>query len=369
MKSDTRTILQISVNLKFGDNVLEEHIIAAAKSESVRLVSVFMQNPHQQEYQGKSDKVYNLGLQKQQAKGMRRKAVLRAIADICTIENPDTVICHRFKPITLGLQLNKKFNFRKCILVNHGLGYYDRFSRRMQVKHALRKNCTMVGVSETVSEYVRSKGMPCLTIDNAIDVDGCYRGLLSKEEAKGQLGLETDDFVFGCIARVTENKNHATLISAFVKSNAARHGAKLVIIGDGDFRPKLQEMIDASHVQGQIILTGTIIDAKRFLRALDVFVFPSLKEGLPLAVIEAMTAEIPIIASEIDPVTSILGGISKQFPATDSSALAALLDEYFEMGEEQRRSIGALLHQRAKAQYDIGRFKSEYLQIITDADQ
>ncbi|MBU2219679.1 glycosyltransferase family 4 protein, partial [Patescibacteria group bacterium] len=102
-----------------------------------------------------------------------------------------------------------------------------------------------------------------------------------------------------------------------------------VVIGDGADRLLLEEMIKAHNLQSQFILTGAVANASRYLKAFDVFVLPSIKEGLPYTVLEAMAAGVPVVASHVggipEMVTNNVNGFLL-FPR-DSDGLAKKITE------------------------------------------
>ena len=75
--------------------------------------------------------------------------------------------------------------------------------------------------------------------------------------------------------------------------------AQLIIIGDGQLRPKLEAQIKKFNLENQITFTGSIPNASQYLKAFDLFVLPSRKEGLPYAIMEAQAAQIPIVATKV----------------------------------------------------------------------
>lgn len=145
-------------------------------------------------------------------------------------------------------------------------------------------------------------------IYNGIDVNSL--DFLPKEEAREYLTPDveylTSGVVVGCVANFYRTKGLEYLIEA---TNCLRPGLKqtrVVIIGEGQLRPKLEALIKKHHLENQVFLVGRIPDAYKYLKAFDVFVLPSLKEGFPWIILEAIAAKVPIVATKVGAVPEIL---------------------------------------------------------------
>jgi len=134
---------------------------------------------------------------------------------------------------------------------------------------------------------------------------------LSKEQARQELGLEATKPIVGAIANFYKTKGLEYLITAIHKLNegSPRQSltrAALVIIGDGKERQNLENLIKKHNLENKVKLLGQKPNARKYLKAFDVFVLPSLKEGFPWVVLEAMAARVPIIATSVGAVPEII---------------------------------------------------------------
>lgn len=115
-----------------------------------------------------------------------------------------------------------------------------------------------------------------------------------------------DGFVIGTIARLSEEKGLIHLIAA-LRILSRHHAAfKAVIIGEGPERQSLLAMANEAGLSGKILFAGYRKDAYHYLPHFDVFVLPSLTEGLPITILEAMQAEVPIIATRVGGIPAVL---------------------------------------------------------------
>jgi glycosyltransferase involved in cell wall biosynthesis len=116
-----------------------------------------------------------------------------------------------------------------------------------------------------------------------------------------------DSFVIGTICRLSEEKGLVNLIAALRILSAQYVNFKVVIIGEGPQRRPLQAMIDDAGLSSKIMLVGYRNNAYQYLPNFNVFALPSLTEGLPITILEAMQAEVPIIATRVGGIPEVLG--------------------------------------------------------------
>jgi len=131
-------------------------------------------------------------------------------------------------------------------------------------------------------------------IHNGINVDNIK--FLEKEEAQRKLINKTSPLIIGTIAEWTKNKGLIYLLKAVKKIKNKKFD--LILIGSGE-NPDKDKMNKLTRKYKNIHLIEYIPDAVKYLKAFDIFILPSLKEGLPYTIIEAMIAKVPIIASNI----------------------------------------------------------------------
>jgi glycosyltransferase involved in cell wall biosynthesis len=134
-------------------------------------------------------------------------------------------------------------------------------------------------------------------INNSVDAkqfnfDKCNRELKRKE-------LNIDNkFVIGHIGRFQTQKNHEFLIDIFNAVHEKYDRSVLLLIGDGELRKLIEKRVNALELTGNVIFTGVRSDIPELLQAMDIFLFPSLYEGLPVTLVEAQAAGLKIIAAD-----------------------------------------------------------------------
>ncbi len=113
-----------------------------------------------------------------------------------------------------------------------------------------------------------------------------------------------DEIIIGTIANLYKNKGLEYLIYAAAKIKKPE--LKFVIIGDGPEKTRLEQLIKERRLEDSVFLAGYIDSAYKYLKAFDIFILPSVKEGQPWTILEAMAAGIPIVATNIAGIPEML---------------------------------------------------------------
>lgn len=193
---------------------------------------------------------------------------------------------------------------------------------RLFFRAAFKKLDDIVFVSKLNFDYAQSSGFlnglkaKSHLIYNGIEQKTDY--WLSREEARRELKLNKDDYIYGSIGRLAYPKNYEFLINSHVVLKEIKPNAKLVLIGEGPERAKYENLISSYKLDEDVVLKGEIFEASRYLRAFDLFVLPSIFEGLSLSLIEAISAGVPAIASRVGGNEEIVG-VENCFKSNDQA--------------------------------------------------
>ena len=141
-------------------------------------------------------------------------------------------------------------------------------------------------------------------IYNGLDLNSL--DFLSRQEARSKLNLNQSAKIVGTVANFYKTKGLQYLIEAAHKMGKTNPQLIFVIIGEGRLRPEIESLIKKYGLKSKVVLAGRIPDAYKYLKAFDIFVLPSLKEGFPWIILEAAAARLPIIATEIGALPEIL---------------------------------------------------------------
>lgn len=171
-----------------------------------------------------------------------------------------------------------------------------------------------------------------------------------RDEARRSLGISQDARVATIVARLYPEKNHRMLLAAFDAVRRHVPGARLLIVGEGVEEAAISAEISRLGLTDLVHMLGVRRDIDRILAASDVFLLSSHREGFPIAVLEAMAAELPVIATAVGDLPSILedGVTGRLIGPGDTQAFASAIIDVLndpkaarQMGRQGRRSVAA----------------------------
>ncbi len=212
----------------------------------------------------------------------------------------------------LGAKLSK--NKPKIIFTAHGLSMLDKnYKARSLLKtiYYLFFKFFFLFVDRVV--FVSKKNMESAkSIKLVKKSDVAFNGLdnndlnfLDRREARNFLAnllgikISNNDLLIGSIGRLAYPKNYEFLIKIFSDIKKVHPSIKLIIIGDGPNRKKYKKLIKKYNLEENIYLAGEISEASRYLKAFDLFVLPSIYEGLSITLIESLFAKVPMLVSDV----------------------------------------------------------------------
>lgn len=135
-------------------------------------------------------------------------------------------------------------------------------------------------------------------LPNAIDPDRFKFSESARREIRAEYGIADDDFVIGHVGRFYPQKNHEFLIDVFSAVLKQKSNAKLLLLGDGPLQEKIRQKVEMLRISESVVFAGLQKDPAPFYSAMDVFLFPSLWEGLPLTLVEAQYNSLCCFVSE-----------------------------------------------------------------------
>ena len=224
--------------------------------------------------------------------------VVSELLRVCRRENVRIWHGHDYKTNALGLLLARFWPMR-LVTTLHGWVHH---TARTPLYYRIDQLCLpryerVISVSEDLHRAALASGIPagrCVLLENAIDTDD-YRRRRDAATARRELGLSADGVLVGAVGRLEPEK----AFDALIRSVAGLPGVRLVIVGEGGDRPRLEALIAALGVADRVILAGWQSDVRGYFEAMDVFALPSLREGLPNVLLEAMALEVPSVATRI----------------------------------------------------------------------
>ena len=225
-----------------------------------------------------------------------------------------------------------------------------------------------VPVSHDLGHWLRTTiGVPDaknLLINNGVDTDSFKPNERSAHADQGWR-VPADSFVIGTVGRVQDVKNHLGLIDAFIRLQAQlptqKARLRLVIVGDGPLLPALKEKIAAAGIADAVWLPGARTDIAHIMQTFSVFALPSIAEGTPVTLLEAMSAGLPVVATGVGGIPEVVADeiTGKLVAPHDPEAFAAALAAYVTQPERAARH-GAAGRERIERHYSITTMLSAY---------
>lgn len=173
----------------------------------------------------------------------------------------------------------------------------------------------LMACSQAAGQWLYGKSR-FTVLNNAIDVPNCKFDPVANENLRQELGLE-GAFVVGHCGHFTQQKNHDFLIDVFAQIHSRAPEAKLLLISDGPNFEKIRQKVHGASLTDAVVFAGRRSDVNKLYSCMDVFVMPSLWEGLPLVMLEAQANGLPLLVSDC---------ITQDAKCTDRTFYKALSD-------------------------------------------
>lgn len=216
-------------------------------------------------------------------------------------------------------------------------------------------------------DYGRAKGFHAGEVRYIHGIGVNTARLKSKEQQtdiRAELGLRAEDFIVLSVGELNKNKNHKVIIEAI--SQLQDKTIKYVLCGKGGLRKKLQQLAEGNHVSDQVFFLGYRKDVVDICSQSDVFAFPSYREGLGLASLEAMYSGLPLVASRIRGVEDyVVHGKSGCLCPPDNSRAFARSIRRLKDDREFRARCGEY-NRKAVLPYCLENVKEEILKILSE---
>jgi glycosyltransferase involved in cell wall biosynthesis len=208
-------------------------------------------------------------------------------------------------------------------------------------------------VARMAVERLKAPAADVETIYNPVRLEAVRAAPGEAEAARVQLGIPPGAFVCLSVGRMDPPKAHDLLLRAFAA--AARPDSWLVLLGKGPRREALERLAAELGVAERVRFVDSVPSVAPYLALADLFVFPSRLEGLPVALLEAMCAGLPCLASDIPPHAEVVeeGVTGRLFPRDDGAALQAAM-ERLQGDPAERARLGAAARAYGESRFAIG---------------
>lgn len=197
----------------------------------------------------------------------------------------------------IELEVAKKYCIKKRIVHNH-TSICDHKILHMVCYPFFRKSYTdAIACSRKAGEWIFRDGN-FQVLNNGIDSERYRFSKKYRTQIRMQYGITEKTTVLGHVGKIYKPKNHLFLIDIFNDFHTLNQDSKLLLVGDGDMRHEIEKKVERLGLHNDVIFAGMQRKPEQFLSAMDVFVFPSIWEGMPLSVIEAQASGLLCLVSD-----------------------------------------------------------------------
>ncbi len=292
------------------------------------------------------------------------------LARLLRREQVDLVHAHQYTPFFYGITARLLCRRPAVLFTEHGRHYpdYPRRKRMLVNRLLLGRRDGVVGVGEAVRQaLINNEGIRpdrVSVVYNGIDLAAPAGGAPDRAALRREIGVGADDLVLLQVARLDYLKDHATAIATLGHVVKRRPDARLVLVGEGPEEGKIREQVRRDGLEGHVRWLGLRKDVGRLLHAADVFLLTSISEGIPLTLIEAMAAGVPVVSTAVGGVDEVVedGRTGLLAPSGDAAALAGHVLR-LAADAELRGRMAECGRRRAREVFSEGRMHADYVEL------
>lgn len=209
------------------------------------------------------------------------------------------------------LEVANRCNVRNRIAHSHNTKNTNNILGKIYKKYLqnkINKNATvLMACGEEAAKWLfKEKANEAIIVPNGIDLKRYQYRESIREQVRAELNIDKNTIVCGHIGRFSKQKNHEFLLRIFKEYQKINSDTKLILVGDGPLRNKIEKQIKSEKMEKSIMLLGKRADSENLYQAFDLLLFPSLFEGMSLVTLEAQAEGLPILCSDtIDKKTDI----------------------------------------------------------------
>ncbi len=366
------TLLQVIKNYK-GSIPLLEAMVPSNREKFRTIVCYLTGEPDgQNSMENRVDRTIYLQLDKK-ALSWSRPGTSRALAKIIDEEGVDLLICQLRRTIPIGVWAGILARRKPQVIgVLHGIvnGKVSH-SRRLLNWFVFQRLARLVCVSKTCADDLVTMNWQLapkkvIAIQNGINLAPYLinQQRPSTEKSRRLLFGEqlADKRLFGTIGRLAEVKNYRRFIEAFALACQNNTNIGLVLIGTGPLEQELKNLVASLELDQHVLFLGYRKDIPNLLQNLDVFALPSLREGISLALLEAMASGLPPLTSNSSGMKEVVNDSSCGWliEPEDHQSMAEVITLIARETAEQLAAIGRNSHQRVLTKFNVERMASDY---------
>ena len=283
----------------------------------------------------------------------------------------DIVHVHIPNAAFIVLRYAKKYGIKVRILHSHNArgadGAVKKIRNYLLNQWGIRYANQYFACSVKAGSYLfgEKRGGQLVVLPNAIRLERYAFDEKKRKAIRDSLGVKEHELLLGHIGRFAEQKNHEGLLKIFAETRTRGMDTKLVLLGDGELREKIGRLAEELGIKEQVLFAGVVDNVPDYLSAMDIFLLPSLYEGLPVVCVEAQAAGLPCLISD---------QVTREIALTDQVWFLANGDQVSWCDRIRKISAEGRSRNAVKGleQYDIARqtqnLEERYLQYAAGTD-
>lgn len=181
-------------------------------------------------------------------------------------------------------------------------------------------------------------------IPNGVDLKRFEFDINKRNQMRMTLGIKEDTMILGHIGRLSTPKNHKFLLNVFNQYHKINSNSKLLLVGDGELFESIKQHINKLDINDAVIMTGSKQNTEDYYQIMDIFLFPSLWEGLPVSVVEAQANGLQCIISDVITHDVDLTALIQYLPLDEKLWLGAITEAH------KKKRIGLTSEDRVRLQ-------------------
>lgn len=254
-------------------------------------------------------------------------------------EHQEYKIVHSHLDCMAGIPLKyaKKNNVSLCIAHSHNSNQTKdiKYLLKLHYKKNINKYADyLFACSQEAGKWMFNTN-DFKVLNNAIDAKKYSFNAEIRDVRRKEFNISSDSIVIGHVGRFFPQKNHEFIIDIFNEFHSNNPNSYLMLVGEGDLKESIIEKVKELNLEDYVIFTGLRSDVNELLQAMDLFLFPSLYEGLPVSIVEAQSAGLPCLISDKVPIECKKTDLVYQLNLDDSVDVWA--DKVNELSHIERR--------------------------------
>jgi sugar transferase (PEP-CTERM/EpsH1 system associated) len=279
-------------------------------------------------------------------------------------ERPHIVQTHNWGALVEGVVAAKLARVPILIHAEHGTvegRRYNVFLQRILWRAVQGVLCVSEEHRQRLSKTVGFSYENITPILNGVNTDFFRPCPANEETIRIDRGLEPDALYIGTVGNLRPVKNHRLMLQASRDICTKYERVRIVFIGEGSLKEDLIHLAKALGIYNQVKFLGARSDVRDLLNTLDIFVLPSLSEGLPISVLEAMACGLPVVATSVGGLPELIedGKTGMLVPSQDESRLKSALEHLIRC-EATRRTMGQAARKKVVERFSLDAMVNEY---------